>query len=217
MAGRHLDMLSTRVILINAAHISRYMRELELKVWQGILLGLFFGLLSTGVILLITRMPQGEAVILVPPPTPGPIVVHVSGAVKQPGVYELPRQSRVRDAIQIAGGLTDIAQDDLVNQAARVQDGQKIHVPAVGETPVAQSSDKSQIISIGEGTGNKINLNTASQIELELLPGIGPSKAQNIISYREDNGRFESIEQLKNVPGIGDGILETVRDLIFID
>ncbi|HEX2979666.1 MAG TPA: helix-hairpin-helix domain-containing protein [Anaerolineaceae bacterium] len=188
-----------------------------MKAWQWILVGLFFGLLATGAILVIARTPRGEAVVLVPPPTPGPVTVHVSGAVKNPGVYELSRQSRVQDAIQAAGGLGDLALEDQINLAARIQDGQKIHIPAEGETVTAPMPETIDPEATGSLNGNRINLNSATLSELETLPEIGPSKAQNIITYRNEHGPFQQIEDIQNVPGIGEGIFQNIQDLITVD
>ena len=138
----------------------------------------------------------------------GKVIVHVAGAVVNPGVYTLTGDVRVIDAIEAAGGMTDEADGDALNLAAPIEDGQKITVYTTEQTAGS-----------GTGTGSNtglININTASQDELETLPGIGEVIAGNIIDYREDNGSFSSIEEIKNVNRIGDKLYEQIKDLITI-
>lgn len=124
------------------------------------------------------------------------IFVHVIGEVKKPGIYELEAGSRVFDAVFAAGGLTEDAEQATVNLARSLTDGEQIHIGAIGEAPINGNN--------GEGQTAKINLNRSSQVELESLPGVGPALAGRIIDYREQNGGFQAIEDLKNVGGIGD-------------
>ncbi len=137
------------------------------------------------------------------------IIVHVAGAVNNPGVYTLVEGSRVFGAIEAAGGFSEEAQSDAVNLAAKLHDGQQVYVPREGEEfpPAAVFQG---------GVTAKINLNTATQDELEKLPGIGPAKAQAIIQERQRDGPFKSIEEITRVSGIGDKTLENLRDLITI-
>lgn len=137
------------------------------------------------------------------------ILVHVAGAVKYPGVYELPPGSRVRDAVEKAQPNND-ADVNLLNLAAVVTDGQKIVVPRQGET-VSQPGPGSP------GSSPLVNINTATLEELDRLPGIGPALAQRIIRYRETNGRFRVPEDIKNVSGIGEAKFEQLKDLITVD
>jgi competence protein ComEA len=148
-------------------------------------------------------------------PTPAPIVVFVSGEVLSPGVYTLPPESRVVDAIEAAGGLTTDADASAVNQAIILEDGMQIHVPEIGEvaTPLPLSGDDSS----GAESSGKININTATPEELDTLPGIGPALAEAIIRHRETNGVFESVEQLVDVPGIGDATLAEIRELVTVE
>ncbi len=149
-------------------------------------------------------------------PTPAPIVVFVSGEVLSPGVYTLPPESRVVDAIEAAGGLTTDADASAVNQAIVLEDGMQIHVPEIGEAatplPLSGGGDSSDAESSG-----KININTATPEELDTLPGIGPALAEAIIRHRETNGVFESVEQLVDVPGIGDATLAEIRELVTVE
>lgn len=136
-------------------------------------------------------------------PAPGEIYVHVLGAVERPGLYVLRADSRVVDALAAAGGSTHAADLAGVNLARRVEDGEQILVPVVGAVadPSAPPS--------GDGT---VDLNTADQAALEELPGIGPALAERIVAWREDNGRFRTVDDLLAVPGIGEKVLEGLRD-----
>ncbi|MEZ7757064.1 ComEA family DNA-binding protein [Microbacterium paraoxydans] len=136
-------------------------------------------------------------------PAPAEIYVHVLGAVERPGLYVLRADSRVVDALAAAGGSTDAAELAGVNLARRVEDGEQILVPVVGAVadPSAPPS--------GDGT---VDLNTADQAALEELPGIGPALAERIVAWREDNGRFRTVDDLLAVPGIGEKVLEGLRD-----
>lgn len=149
------------------------------------------------------------------------IFVHVCGAVKNPGVYELIGGSRVYEAVDMAGGFLDEADVSFINLAAVLTDGQKIYVYTLEETSSLEVSDYIEDIqnqtAVGETTsGNKININTATEAELEQLNGIGKTRAQAIIEYRNNNGRFESIESIKKVSGIGDSTYEKLKEQICV-
>jgi competence protein ComEA len=146
-----------------------------------------------------------------PTSTPAPIRVHVSGAVGQPDVYELPAGSIVKDAVEAAGGPTDSANLDGVNLAVELHDQQQVYVPRQGETvPMAPATEDE-----GAASG-PVNINTATAAELETLPGIGPKTADTIVEYREANGPFETIEDIMDVPGIGEGTFEKIKDRIAV-
>lgn len=140
------------------------------------------------------------------------IYVDIGGEVNNPMLAELPEGSRVDDAIKAAGGLTDKADLTDINRAAFVEDGEKIYIPAVIE------DDELPLSSVESGGGRtinsdgKININTADSDELQTLTGVGPVTAQKIIDYRQDNGRFSTIEDIKNVSGIGDKTFEKFKD-----
>lgn len=142
----------------------------------------------------------------------GEVVVHVAGAVSSPGVYTLPADSRVDDAVRAAGATADADLSQL-NLAQKLADGQKITVPAAGETPApvdnAAPSDSSQ-------SGALININTATQEELETLPSIGEVRAQAIIAYREEHGGFRTTDELMEVSGIGEKIFADIAPHITV-
>ncbi|HUF98082.1 MAG TPA: helix-hairpin-helix domain-containing protein [Ilumatobacter sp.] len=158
------------------------------------------------------------------PPTtvPGPAFVHVAGAVLAPGVYELPPNARVVDAIEAARGPTGEAMLDGVNLAARIADGQRIYVPQAGEVdptavdngPRADSSDAGTVEpSVPAGP---IDLNRATIDELDTLPGVGPSTAAAIVDDRERNGPFATVDDLDRVAGIGPAKLDALRGLVTV-
>jgi len=176
---------------------------------SGILLGLFLAAL----VWIIARNPSGEAVTLRPVPTDKPIVVHISGAVPRPGVYALPQGARVQDVISAAGGFLAEAEKTDINLAAPLEDGQKLDIAYMeGASPVLATPG----VEVITNTTELIDINTASQAELETLPGIGPTTAQKIVEYREANGPFVSTEDIINVSGIGPGTYERIKDLITV-
>jgi competence protein ComEA len=156
-------------------------------------------------------------------PTPD-VLVYVCGAVRTPGVVRLPAGARVTDALQLAGGPTAKAELAAVNLAAQVTDGQQILVPERGAVAVAtapsssgSSSGATGATSAGGATpGSLININTASLEELDSLDGVGPSTAQKIIDYRTENGGFKTIDEIKEVPGIGDAKFASMQDSITV-
>jgi competence protein ComEA len=135
----------------------------------------------------------------------GEIKVHVKGAVYNPGLVTLDEGMRVSDAIEKAGGARADADLEAINLASILKDGQAVYIPMIGEEKVNYESD----------TG-KININSASKEKLMELPGIGDSIAEEIISYREKNGYFTDIEEIKNVKRIGDKTYDKLKDLISI-
>lgn len=165
------------------------------------------------------------------------IVIYIIGEVKQEGVYELDEDSRISDAIEKAGGTKENADLSQINLAYKIEDGMRIYIPKEGELVQDKEKieDKTQEILTGKSTDitnttsvntnlstnkksktdiEKINLNKATQTELETLPGIGPSTAEKIIAYRKENGNFKKIEDIMNVNGIGESKYSKIRDLI---
>ena len=159
---------------------------------------------------------QAEEATVSTEETAAMIYVDVGGEVKNPSVVELPDGSRVTDAITAAGGLTEQADLTDINRAAFVSDGEKIYIPS----QVSELEDDG--LSVGEGGGGgtakssdgRININTADSTQLQELTGVGPATAEKIINYRKQNGRFQSIEDIKNVSGIGDKTYEKLKDHI---
>ena len=160
------------------------------------------------------------------------IIVHVSGAVNKEGIVELAPNSRISDAIDQAEGLKENADTKEINLAFKLEDGMKIYIPTIGENNNIENEESSNYITSSGGTvqaqeenieinsdqktSQKININTATQTELETLPGIGPSTSTKIINYREENGKFQTIEEIKEVSGIGDAKYENIKDLISV-
>lgn len=147
------------------------------------------------------------------------VVVHICGEVKNPGVYRFSETPRVIDVITKAGGFTKKADKDSINQAQPVEDGKQLVISSKSSTKKKESSkDKSEILKTDETTSkdNRIDLNTATREQLLTLPGIGEAKASQIISYREENGSFSQIEDIKKISGIKDGVFNRIRDMITV-
>lgn len=145
-----------------------------------------------------------------------PLVVDVKGAVQKEGIYQLPAGSRVDDAIKAAGGLTEVADKKSVNLAQKLTDASVVYVASQGENisvVTAQTTSNNE----GSSASNKVNINQASLSELQTISGIGAKRAQDIIDYRESNGGFKNLEDLKKVAGIGEKTFEKLKELIRID
>lgn len=143
------------------------------------------------------------------------ITVDVKGAVKSPGIYDLPVGSRVNDAVQKAGGLTEQADSKLLNLAQKVSDEALVYVPTKGEESASQQAGSGTASSTNKE--KKINLNKASLEELKQVKGLGGKRAQDIIDYRETNGKFKSVDELKKVSGIGAKTIEKLKDYVTVD
>lgn len=190
-----------------------------------VLLGVMAGFVLAGTLVFISRAPSGESIALQPAPTPSPIAVHVIGAVPRPGLYEFAEGARVQDAIDAAGGLLSSANPNALNLAALLEDGQQLDIPyGDGQAPessgnsfeLPQSTDEAGGDSSDVSDEELVNINTASLEELDTLPGIGPTTAQKILDYREENGPFSVIEDIQNVSGIGPATFENIKDLITV-
>lgn len=162
--------------------------------------------------------------------TSNKIIIHISGAVSKEGIVELEENSRIADAVEKAGGLKENADINKINLAFKLEDGMKVYIPSIEErkneininNQIDEEQTSKYITSTSElnedtnqNTG-KVNINTANQTELETLPGIGPTTALKIINYRKEKGKFKSIEDIKEVSGIGDTKYEKIKDLICI-
>ncbi len=176
-----------------------------MKTFLSTILGILIGLFLAAAIWNTARQPKGVPVELQPPPTQIPISVHVTGSVVAPGIYDLPEGSRMADAIDAAGGFLPIADQEQINLVGLVTDGEKIVI-----------GTRSNYGASGESS-DRININTATLDALDTLPGIGPSTAQTIIDYRQENGDFERIDQITNVSGIGPATYDRIKDLITVD
>jgi competence protein ComEA len=174
------------------------------------LYGLLSGLFSAGIILLFLNRPKRYPIELLPPPSPAPLRIHITGAVTSPGVYSLPHGSICADAVAIAGGSLPDADMDRINLAAPLSDGQHTYIPFQSTEAIDHSTQDINPPSPAQ----RLNINTASSSDLENLPGIGPSLAQKIVEYRLNHGLFLTIDDLIHVSGIGPAKLDQIRDLI---
>lgn len=143
------------------------------------------------------------------------ITVDVKGAVKSPGIYDLPVGSRVNDAVQKAGGLIEQADSKSLNLAQKVSDEALVYVPTKGEEAASQQTASGTASSTSKE--KKINLNKASLEELKQVKGLGGKRAQDIIDHRETNGKFKSVDELKKVSGIGAKTIEKLKDYVTVD
>lgn len=144
------------------------------------------------------------------------IYVDIKGAVKVPGIYQLKNQQQIWDALALAGGVSEEADTAQVNYAQKVKDQMIIYVPKKGES-VAQSLETLQESAPAQqNQEEKINLNTATEAELQTISGIGAKKAQEIIRFRDEQGPFKTVEKLKNVPGIGEKTVERLKDMLTV-
>ncbi len=138
------------------------------------------------------------------------LTVYVCGAVQHPGVYELAAGSRIYEALALAGGLTGEASPTAVNQAQLLTDGEMIEILTVDEAAERETAQEAE-------SDGRVNINTADAQELKTLPGIGDAKADSIIAYREKNGAFAAIEDIKNIEGIKDGVFAKLEDHIKVE
>ena len=143
------------------------------------------------------------------------ITVDVKGAVKSPGIYDLPVGSRVNDAVQKAGGLTEQADSKSLNLAQKVSDEALVYVPTKGEEVTNQQTNSG--VPSSTSKDKKVNLNKASLEELKQVKGLGGKRAQDIIDHRETNGKFKSVDELKKVSGIGAKTIEKLKDYVTVD
>ena len=155
-----------------------------------------------------------------PAPPPVTVTVHVAGQVASPGVYAVAAGGRVADAVVAAGGPSPEADVEQLNLAAKVSDGERVYVPKKGESPPPVAGGGPPPAA-GSGGGAKgaapgmaLDLNTATAEQLEALPGVGPATSRAIVAYRSSRGRFRSVTELLEVPGIGPAKLEALRPLV---
>lgn len=194
-----------------------------------------------GVVLLLTNRPAPVTITILPPDptvtaiptaTPSPVRVYVTGAVQKPlAIYELPYGSRVEAAITAAGGFTEDADRVAVNMAQLLRDGDQVHVPTImtvrveitaTRPPDPTAENTTEAITMPDATAigtasAQVKINSATAAELETLPGVGPVLAADIISYREKNGPFKTMDDLDKVPGIGPATIAKWAGLIIFD
>lgn len=155
------------------------------------------------------------------------IIVHITGAVQKEGIVKLRENARVADAIEAAGGTTQLVDMSKINLAYVLEDGMKIYIPSIKDKKedIEQiegdylTETKNEIIStenVTKKSNGKVNINTATEQELDSLPGIGPATASKIIQYREETGKFKKIEDIKNVKGIGNSKFENIKEQISV-
>ncbi|QFY82680.1 ComEA family DNA-binding protein [Bacillus subtilis] len=146
----------------------------------------------------------------------GTIVIDIKGAVQHPGVYEMRTGDRVSQAIEKAGGTSEQADEAQVNLAEILQDGTVVYIPKKGEETAVQQGGGGGSVQSDGGKGALVNINTATLEELQGISGVGPSKAEAIIAYREENGRFQTIEDITKVSGIGEKSFEKIKSSITV-
>jgi competence protein ComEA len=200
------------------------------KLWLGIVLCIALGAITLGWSWLGPSAPAAGAEPALEEPIDAPleadlpraaeaaagpstVIVYISGAVRAPDVYELPSEARVKDLVLAAGGLTVDADTERINLAERLKDSEHIHLPRQGE-PAAD--DGSAEDSAGTAQGGPLDLNTASASDLEGLPGIGAALAERIIEFRASNGALKSVEDLRNVKGIGPALFTKIAPLVTV-
>lgn len=144
------------------------------------------------------------------------IYVDIKGAVKVPGIYQLKNQQRIWDALALAGGVSEEADTTQVNYAQKVKDQMIIYVPKKGESEPQSLETLQESAPAQQNQEEKINLNTATEAELQTISGIGAKKAQEIIRFRDEQGPFKTVEELKNVPGIGEKTVERLKDMLTV-
>lgn len=193
------------------------------RVWATIISGSLIGVLIFA-IAIIWRGARGETIVLQVQPVDDPNIVrvYVGGEVVTPGLYSLPRGSRVAEAIVAAGGVTAVGDTEAFGMAAVVEDADQIIVPArqaiATPAPVLPVSGGSGVATVAptDRTRTTINVNTASATELETLPGIGPALATRIVEHRELNGPYRTVDDLVAISGISERMVEEMRDLITV-
>lgn len=142
------------------------------------------------------------------------IMVDVKGAIKKPGVYTLSTEARLNELILIAGGFTDEAEIRQLNLAEKLSDQQMIYVPNKEELEFKVETTQEVGVADSQTDSSLVNLNTADSMELQQLPGVGPAKAQAILSYREENGAFNSVDDLLQISGFGEKTVDKLREMV---
>jgi competence protein ComEA len=194
--------------------------------YRGLVVGILVLAIAGGGAMLWLNRPRPAPIEVITPvpsptqeprssPTPAPLRVYISGAVRRPDVYLLPSGSIVKEALAAAGGPTDEADLDRLNLAMELRDQQQVYVPRRGEAVPAVVPPGGADPG-GASAGGPININTATIEELDALPGVGPAIAGRIVDYREAYGPFTTIEEITNVRGIGPATFEEIKERIAV-
>jgi competence protein ComEA len=189
--------------------------------YRGYIITSLVWIIILGLYVVYDRWPHPEMIVIetagpAPSATVGQIAIHVSGAVHNPGVYQLPSDARVQQAIEAAGGLLSDANSGGLNLAAYLIDGQQLYVPRIGETPSPSPTGQKGTSADTPGAGIIVDLNTASIEQLEALPCLGSTLAERIVAYRQSNGPFRSLEEIDQIKGIGSSCIEKVRGQLIV-
>ena len=189
--------------------------------FRGYIITSLVWIIILGLYVVYDRWPRPETIVIETPSavhsaTIGPIVIHVSGAVRNPGVYQLAPDARSQQAIEAAGGLLSDANPSGLNLAAHLADGQQVYVPRLGETPPQPTVSPKGTRTPLPASGILVDLNTASVEQLEALPCFGPTLAARIVAYRQANGPFRSLEEIDQIEGVGPSCIEKVRSQLII-
>lgn len=190
------------------------MKPPELNQWQSIALGVVTGAAIMAAAFVVTLPERTVPLTILPTATPSPLVVYITGAVKNPGVFHVQPGSRIQDVIEASGGYLESADVLRINLAAQVSDGQRIDIPLSGQDG---SSGSSRSPETNAGGIQNISINKASQKELESLPGIGVEKATKILAEREKRGRFQSIDDLLELEGFSQKLVDQIRPFLYIE
>jgi competence protein ComEA len=202
-----------------------------MKPWLLLTTGVLIGLLVGGGILLVAQPARGIPITLLPAPTltpsslpkptatPMPIQVLIKGQVNLPGIYKLDKEARLYDLIELAGGLTEDADIERINNVFILRDGDYFYIPSIGGNipDTARNAPGNNPLEDASYFDYPLDLNTASQAALESLPGIGPTKATDIITYREQVGAFKTVDELLNIVGIGPSTLDAIREYLIVE
>ncbi len=173
---------------------------------------------SPETMLLLSDLEPGPQATPTITPIPPPVIVYISGAVRQPDVYELPHDARIKDVVLAAGGFAPDADRISTNLASHIEDAQHIHIPRQGETPppVPERQPEGGDHAVNLANDQSVNINTANATRLQELNGIGETLSQRIIDYRTTNGTFSTIEELANVPGVSSSMVQTLQSDITV-
>ena len=189
--------------------------------FRGYIITSLVWVIILGLYVAYDRWPRPETIVIetpsaVPSATVGLIVIHVSGAVRNPGVYQLAPDARSQQAIEAAGGLLPDANPDGLNLAEHLADGQQVYVPRIGETPPQPTASPKGTRAATPSAGILVDLNTATVEQLEALPCFGSTLAERIVAYRQANGPFRSLEEIDQIEGVGPACIEKVRNQLII-